>query len=101
MAKRKLELHTWPGNVRELQNVIARAMVLCEESDIEPEAILQTAWTDQVDGLGPSQLLAEPVREPAASPAAGADEPLETFREFRERHDQEVRPRRLGRPRSA
>lgn len=28
--------YAWPGNVRELQNVIERAMVLCESDSIEP-----------------------------------------------------------------
>ncbi|HRI71373.1 MAG TPA: sigma-54 dependent transcriptional regulator, partial [Polyangium sp.] len=31
-----LNAHTWPGNVRELENVIERAVVLCDTSRIEP-----------------------------------------------------------------
>jgi DNA-binding NtrC family response regulator len=29
-----LQRHTWPGNVRELKNVIRRAVLLCEETEI-------------------------------------------------------------------
>lgn len=33
-AKEALLAHNWPGNVRELQNVIERAVILCDESGI-------------------------------------------------------------------
>jgi len=33
-AKAALLTHSWPGNVRELQNVIERAVILCDESGI-------------------------------------------------------------------
>ena len=37
-AMRLLKNHTWPGNVRELQNVVERAVILCEDSGmLEPE----------------------------------------------------------------
>lgn len=37
-AEQILTAHDWPGNVRELQNVIERAVILCEpEQYIEPE----------------------------------------------------------------
>jgi DNA-binding NtrC family response regulator len=37
-ALRLLKNHTWPGNVRELQNVVERAVILCEDSGmLEPE----------------------------------------------------------------
>ncbi|MEM7676699.1 MAG: sigma-54 dependent transcriptional regulator [Myxococcota bacterium] len=29
--------HRWPGNVRELQNAIERAVILCEDAEIQPE----------------------------------------------------------------
>jgi DNA-binding NtrC family response regulator len=37
-AMRILKSHDWPGNVRELQNVVERAVILCEDSGmLEPE----------------------------------------------------------------
>jgi DNA-binding NtrC family response regulator len=35
-ALNRLVSHAWPGNVRELQNVLMRAIVLSDRSDIEP-----------------------------------------------------------------
>ena len=32
-----LSLHNWPGNVRELRNVIDRAAIICEGSEILPQ----------------------------------------------------------------
>jgi formate hydrogenlyase transcriptional activator len=36
----RLEVYDWPGNVRELQNVIERAVVLCEDETFSVDA----AW---------------------------------------------------------
>ena len=37
-AMRLLKNHAWPGNVRELQNIVERAVILCEDSGmLEPE----------------------------------------------------------------
>jgi two-component system NtrC family response regulator len=36
-ALSRLESYSWPGNVRELKNVIERAVVLCEGSQLGPE----------------------------------------------------------------
>ena len=35
-ALHRLLVHSWPGNVRELQNVLTRALVLCDHNTIEP-----------------------------------------------------------------
>jgi two-component system, NtrC family, response regulator AtoC len=38
-ALKLLAEYSWPGNVRELENVIERAVVLCEENKISPDNI--------------------------------------------------------------
>lgn len=38
-AMNKMLCHTWPGNIRELENVIARALILRQTDNIEPEDI--------------------------------------------------------------
>jgi len=39
-ALNMLQMHSWPGNVRELENVIARAMVMCNSNKIDEECIV-------------------------------------------------------------
>jgi len=38
-AMKKLESGHWPGNVRQLENVIQRALILCESGRIQPDHI--------------------------------------------------------------
>jgi DNA-binding NtrC family response regulator len=38
-AMRLLESYAWPGNVRELQNVIERALILCDANVVVPECL--------------------------------------------------------------
>lgn len=40
VAKQKLVSHSWPGNVRELENVIQRALVLCQGDTVEAEDLV-------------------------------------------------------------
>ena len=50
-AKQVLLMHPWPGNVRELDNVIQRAMILKQGSEIGAEHImLETPGAFQQDG---------------------------------------------------
>jgi two-component system response regulator FlrC len=42
-AKAMLLQHNWPGNVRELDNVIQRALILCQSQQISVEDILLSA----------------------------------------------------------
>ena len=39
-ALTKLMMHGWPGNVRELDNVVQRALVLCQATHIDAQAIV-------------------------------------------------------------
>ena len=34
-AKQRIRQHTWPGNVRELENIMQRAVILCEDHEID------------------------------------------------------------------
>jgi two-component system response regulator FlrC len=46
-ARNKLVQHAWPGNVRELDNVIQRALILCEHGEIDSSDLLiemDTVW---------------------------------------------------------
>ena len=62
----------WPGNVRELENVVERALILCDSGPIEPEHL----------PLG--------VRlEPASRPGEESD-PMTTLEEVERRHIQRV-----------
>lgn len=39
-AMRKLENYYWPGNVRQLENVLQRALIICESNKLLPEHII-------------------------------------------------------------
>ncbi|MCL5126363.1 MAG: sigma 54-interacting transcriptional regulator [Deltaproteobacteria bacterium] len=39
-AMKKLALYDWPGNIRELRNVLERALIISEQSDITEEHII-------------------------------------------------------------
>jgi len=39
-AQHKLLQHAWPGNVRELENVVQRALILCEENLVDADDLL-------------------------------------------------------------
>lgn len=39
-ALRALNAYSWPGNVRELENVMQRALILCDGSTVQPENLI-------------------------------------------------------------
>ncbi len=62
-AAELLQSYTWPGNVRELQNVVQRALVLCNSDTITENELM----FDEVDAT------AMPAHAGAASPLMGYD----------------------------
>ncbi|MBY8965489.1 sigma-54-dependent Fis family transcriptional regulator [Algiphilus sp. NNCM1] len=60
-ALRRLVAHPFPGNVRELENILERAVTLCEGSTISEQAL-------QLQAVDPAAALASPSASPA--PAA-------------------------------
>ena len=52
-AGEKLLAHTWPGNVRELDNVMQRALILCQGEAIEPADIVIEPATGGITGPSP------------------------------------------------
>ena len=64
-AQRSLTTHKWPGNVRELQNVIERAVILCE-----PERPIGTEHLSLEQSIAKSQ--------PEPSPGSTHPETVET-----------------------
>lgn len=39
-ARNKLVQYSWPGNVRELENVVQRALILCEDNEIDASDLM-------------------------------------------------------------
>ncbi len=54
-AMRQLIMHDWPGNIRELENVIHRAVIVCEGNALKPEHIM----TPTEDNFGTPKTLEE------------------------------------------
>jgi len=46
-----LEQYEWPGNVRELENVIERAVILCEDDVIAPNDLPERLVKPQVNTI--------------------------------------------------
>lgn len=81
-AERILQTHKWPGNVRELQNVIERAVILCEpDAPITPEHL----------NLDPSSAKSAPeppvtVSSNGHSPSPPANDRFSTLYEVEKQH---------------
>ncbi len=51
-AMKILEGYSWPGNVRQLENVLQRALILCDSNKLQPEHIVIEEESDDVDFNG-------------------------------------------------
>lgn len=72
-ALAKLQSYPWPGNVRELDNVVQRALILCDQSQVSAEHILLEG-VDWQDASSLQMAVAEPVAVavPTVTPVAEA-----------------------------
>lgn len=92
-AQSRLLAHPWPGNVRELQNVVQRALVLCEGEEITEEHLLFDALEDPAAVAGlpveatSTALVAfrGPVASDDARPPARAGKVVEALRSRKDR----------------
>ncbi len=76
-AMSSLQGYSFPGNVRELENVLERAMTLCENDIIEPEDLNLSSGSRTSQPAAEAQTSTdddEPVEEPEPTPAT--DTPL-------------------------
>jgi two-component system response regulator PilR (NtrC family) len=58
-ARRALQHYGFPGNVRELQNILERALTLCDHGSIQPEHLQLPDHTPQNVAEAPAAALAE------------------------------------------
>lgn len=52
-AMKILSCHLWPGNIRELQNVIERALIVCQGPEIQPAHLPKEMLGSMTDTPGP------------------------------------------------
>jgi formate hydrogenlyase transcriptional activator len=81
--------YEWPGNVRELQNVIERAVVLCEEPvlEIDPDLLPLKAATSRVsEPVAPSGNAKAPPANELADVRAAVPDDIAPLEEIERRH---------------
>src|SRR2546425_1271662 len=83
-----LRAYEWPGNVRELQNVIERAVVLCEGPvlEIDPDLIPLSAAGHAAEPVMPSGSAEFPPANERAEVRAAAPDDIAPLEEMERRH---------------
>jgi transcriptional regulator with PAS, ATPase and Fis domain len=70
--------HDWPGNVRELRNMIQRAVVLCEGSEITVQHLFvpvsSPRFSTALPAVEATEVFRVPVRPPPLEPVAASDD---------------------------
>ena len=74
-----LEAYHFPGNVRELENILERAMAMCEGDTIEADDLMLPQRVSAPMPAAGNTDVAASVTAPAARAAAGADGSLEDY----------------------
>lgn len=72
-ATEKLRAHHWQGNVRELENTMHRAVLVSQEAEIEPTAIMLAG--QKAASVAQTAAATAKAVEKAAAPAGNADQP--------------------------
>lgn len=81
-AQALLQTYSWPGNVRELENVVQRALVLCNGTLITPAHLLfdeasspEATWSDAPDAGAPAMPMLAKAQPQALASDAGMNMP--------------------------
>ena len=72
-ATEKLRAHHWQGNVRELENTMHRAVLVSQEAEIEPTAIMLAG--QKAASVAQTAAATAKAVEKAAAPAGNGDQP--------------------------
>ncbi|MDA3913603.1 sigma-54 dependent transcriptional regulator [Oleiagrimonas sp.] len=72
-----LRNYSFPGNVRELENILERALAMCEGNDIEPDDLMLPAHAPRPQS--PSRIEVERTTEDVPLPPHKSDQPLDDY----------------------